>query len=105
MTVNEFLFWKADKKRRDKSESLHDVLIAAKDGLNKTRIMYAACLSYKPMLKLLKSAKAARLIEEVEVPPSYWRKKSIRGWKTTEKGLKYAQGVYDNAKLLEEVEG
>jgi len=103
--MDEFLFWKAGKKRRDRSESLHDLLIVAKDGLVKTRIMYGACLSYNPMLKLIKSAKAAGLIVEFDIPPSYWRKKSIRGWKTTEKGLKYAQGVYDNAKLLEEFEG
>ena len=101
MRMEEFLFYKMGRQR-NRSESLHDLLIAAKSGLKKTRIMYGASLSWALMEKQLKFAEAAGLIEEVEIPPSYSRKKPTRGWKTTKKGLKYAQNVYDNSKLLEE---
>ncbi len=103
MIFGEFLFYKLGR-RRDKSESLHDLLVTAKDGLMRTRIMYGANLSWDPMVKLFNFAKAAGLIEEVEISPSYWRKKPFRGWKTTKKGLEYAKNVYDNFELFKEAE-
>lgn len=106
MTMDEFLFYKTGG-RRDRDESLHDLLITAKNGLKKTRILYGANLTWSTMIELLKFAKAEGLIEEVEVPryEQYGIKKPAFVWRTTEKGLKYAQNIYDNSLLLEEVEG
>ena len=101
-----FLFYKVGG-RRIRTESLHDLLVVAKDGLKKTRIAYEATLNWYQMVELLKFAKAEGLIEEVEAP-LYELYGSIRlpavVWKTTEKGLKYAKNIYDN-RAREEAEG
>jgi len=104
--MEEFLFHKA-VRRRERKESLHDLLVTAKNGLKKTRILHGANLTWSTMIELLKSAESTGLIEEVEVPryEQYGIKKPATVWKTTEKGLKYAKNIYDNSKLLEEVEG
>lgn len=101
--MDEFLFY-GTGVRRNRTEQLYDILIVAKDGLGKTRIMYKAHLSWIPMGKLIKLAEAEGLIEEVEVPKYALRGRrgSLTGWKTTEKGLKYAKDVYDNSKLFQE---
>ena len=69
--------------------------------------MYAFNLSWGPLTKYLKRAEARGLIEKVEVPRYEERgsKKPTIIWRTTEKGLKYAQGVYDNSKIFQEIEG
>ncbi len=104
--MEEFLFYKTGVTR-SRNESLHDLLIVAKDGLRRTRIMYGANLSWNPMLKMLKSAEAAGLIREVDGPRHgrYGNRNSAIIWKTTEKGLRYAKNVHDNFKLLQEDEG
>ena len=103
MTIEEFLFHKVSG-RRSRTECLHDILIVAKGGLKRTVIMEAARLSWIPMNKLLNVAEAAGLIEAVEVVRRGLRGRTgAAGWKTTDKGLKYAKGVYDNWKLLQEV--
>jgi len=101
MTFGEFLFH-VTKRRRDKAESLHDILVAAREGLKKTKLMYATNLSWAPMFKLLKLAEARGLIEEVEAPPHqrHWKKGPTLVWKTTPKGLEYAKTVYDNYKMF-----
>jgi len=96
--MNKFLFYKVGG-RRSRTESLHDLLVVAKDGLKKTRITYEATLDWYQMVELLKFAKAEGLIEEVEVPQYelYGSKRSPAViWKTTEKGLSYAKNIYDN---------
>jgi len=105
MSKDEFLFFKTGK-RRDRAKNLHDLLIAAKDGLKKTRIMYGANLNHTSMTELLKLAEAEELIEEVEARPykRHWLRKPTLIWKTTEKGLKHAKNIYDYSKLLLEIE-
>ena len=65
--MDEFLFYKVGG-RRNRTESLHDLLVVAKNGLKKTRIMHEANLTWYLMIELLKFAEAAELVEEVEVP-------------------------------------
>ncbi len=96
--MDKFLFYKVGG-RRSRTESLHDLLVVAKDGLKRTRIASEAILTWYIMIDLLKFAKAEGLIEEVEVPhyELNWSKPSpAMVWKTTEKGLKYAKNIYDN---------
>jgi len=100
--MKEFFFYKTGRKR-SVSEIMHDMLMTAKDGIRRTPLMYGANVSWERMHALLKSAEAAGLIEKFEIQPSYWRKKPTHGWKTTQKGLEYARGVYENHKLLQEV--
>ncbi|GAH13619.1 unnamed protein product, partial [marine sediment metagenome] len=90
--MDEFLFYKKTR-RRDRTEILHDILIVAKKGMLKTRIMYGVNLSWNVMDELLRFAKKAELIEEVEDPKHHWRKKPTMVWKTTDIGLKYAQDI------------
>lgn len=106
--MDEFIFYKTNW-RRNKTEMMHDLLTVAKKGIIPTRLMYGTGLCWKSMHELLKIAKAAGLIEEIEATEElmskrYWRKKPIIVWKTTDKGLKYAKGIYDNYKLLKEIE-
>jgi len=104
--MDEFFFYKTGVTR-SRDESLHDLLITAKDGLKRTRIMYGANLSWNPMLKMLKLAEAAGLIEEVEEPRygRYGKRSPAAVWRTTEKGLRHAKIIYDNFKLLQEAVG
>lgn len=97
--MNEFLFHQTGK-RRNRNERLYDLLITARNGLIKTRIMYGANLSWETTVKLIKSAEAAGLIEEFEAPHGrrYWKNKPTMIWKTTKKGLKYAESVHDESK-------
>ncbi len=94
-----FFFHRLDRKR-DRTERIHDVLIAAKDGEIPSKIMYASSISWAPLQKILKVTEDAKLIVKVDIGDSSWKKRSTLGWKTTEKGLKYARGVYDNSRLL-----
>ena len=103
--MDEFLFYKVGR-RRSRTESLHDLLVVAKNELKRTKIMHEANLSWRSMTELLKFAEDAGLIEEVAVLQyeRYGRKKPAIVWKTTEKGLKYAKNIYDNSKRLQEAE-
>lgn len=104
--MNEFLYYKI-VRLRDRNEALHDLLVTAKKGMKKTRVMYGANLSWNLMKKLLLFAEAEGLIKEVEAPKGqrYYRKdKPTMIWKTTERGLEYARDVYDGSKQLEEID-
>ena len=105
MTMEEFLFHKTGI-RRGRDEQLHDVLVVAKDGLKRTRVMYESNLGWVSMNELFKSAEAEGLMEEVEAPrrERHWKKKPTIVWKTTEEGLRYAKNIYDNSKLPREIE-
>ena len=104
--MHKILFYKVGG-RRSRTESLHDLLVVAKDGLKKTRTASEAILTWYIMIDLLKFAEAAGLIKEVEVS-KYELYGSIRSpavvWKTTEKGLSYAKNIYNN-RAREEAEG
>lgn len=91
--MNDFLFCNTSR-RRNRTEMLHDILVVARNGLCKTRIMSGANISYTPVMKLLGYAQGEGFLEEVEILPSYFRKKHI-GFKTTEKGLEFAKDVFD----------
>ena len=66
LTMDEFLFYKVGR-RRSRTESLHDLLVVAKNELKRTKIMHEANLSWRSMTELLKFAEDAGLIEEVAV--------------------------------------
>lgn len=102
MTKDEFLFDMLGR-RRDKTEQIHDLLVVAKEGLMKTRLMRYANLNWEPMRKMLVEASAAGLIEEVEMPQyeRYGMKNLAIVWKTTEKGLKYVKALHDAFKILQ----
>lgn len=104
MTWGKFLF-RNNVRLREKTQSMHDFLVVARLGLKKTKIMYAANLSWTSMEKLIVEAEASELIEEIEAPrhQQYWTGKPTMVWKTTQKGLKYAKVIYDNWKQLKEI--
>lgn len=104
--MEEFLFDDL-RGRRNRTERLHDMLVVAKKGLKRTRILSGANLSWAPMMDLFKEAQEAGLIEEIPAPSGRrWYRKGQPDtvWKTTEKGLKYVRSVYDASKLLRKSE-
>jgi len=101
--MDEFLFYEQGR-RRDQDQIMHDILTVAKKGRKKSKIMVSSNIAWKILQKMFSTAIRAELIEEVEKPgfKRRWNRKPILVWKSTEKGLKYAQIIYDSYKPKEE---
>ncbi len=81
---------------------MHDLLVISRDGIKKTPIMSALQMGYKPLMRLLKNAKTAGFIEEIEATGEQkrWKNRSTMIWKTTNKGFEWARRVWEDHLLV-----
>ena len=92
--MSEVLPFSETRKRRNSTESLHDLLIAAKNGnKTKTRLMNMGFFSWIRVDELLKVAEGSGLIM-----------RTGKVWKTTEKGLEHAKAIYDLSRRLSQLQ-
>ena len=76
------------KARRSRPEIIRDILLVAKGGANKTRIVYKANLNFKFLDRYLETLIPSGMIEQ-----------RGRIWRTTLKGLTYIARFHDMAIL------
>lgn len=98
-----FVFYKRGA-RRDRKQIMHDMLVVASRGGKKSKIMVSCNVSWKILQDMFSEAIEAGYIEEVEKPGlrRHCYRKPVLVWKTTKKGRRYTQSIYDNYQHVSE---
>ena len=81
------------RRRRDRLSIMAELLDVAREGVNKTRIMYQASLSFAQLKEYVTLVIDLNLLEAVKTS-----KRTI--YKTTEKGLRFLQSYREIVELL-----